>query len=55
MADPWTFFASMQAWRQSSLKKRPFGSRCESSWRADNRGIRHCYVLARITYDGTES
>jgi hypothetical protein len=55
MADPWTFFASMQAWRASSLKKRPFGSRTESRWRADATGIRHCYVLARINQFGAES
>ena len=48
MADPWSFFASMQAWRMSNLKRRPFGSTEESPWRGDPAGIRHRYVLARI-------
>ena len=48
MADPWTFFASMQVWRTSSLEVRPFGSVMDSSWRGDPRGVRFRYVLARI-------
>jgi hypothetical protein len=48
MADPWTFFASMQVWRSSSLTRRPFGSLLESPWRGDTSGVRFRYVLARI-------
>ena len=55
MADPWTFFASMQAWRASSLKKRPLGSVSESPWREGrDTHIRYRYVLARVVTTGTE-
>jgi hypothetical protein len=55
MADLWTFFASMQAWRASSVTRRPFGSVSESAWLGAPDGVRRRYVLARIPVTSGES
>lgn len=46
MADPWSFFAALAAWRMAASRRRTL---CESPWLGDRHasGIKRRFVLAR--------
>jgi hypothetical protein len=46
MADPWSFFAALSAWRMAASRRRTL---CESPWLGDQHdtGIKRRFVLAR--------